>query len=290
VQAVSRVQALPAQLGGGTTALTVVDPSTITSMLSIDMVSGSIPTLGTDGLIVDQATATSQGWHQGSTVPATFLNGARRTLVIQGVYKASGAFTGGVVSTATAREVGARDLDEVVYVRLAPGTDPQAARSAVDTAMAPYPNVKIQDQTQFKQSIRDQINQLLYLVYALLALAVIIAVLGIVNTLALSVIERTREIGLLRALGMDRRQLRATVRLESVSISVYGALLGVVIGVAFGAALQRALSDQGITVLGVPWSVLAVVMVASVVVGVLAAVWPARRAAKLDLLAAITTE
>jgi putative ABC transport system permease protein len=156
--------------------------------------------------------------------------------------------------------------------------------------MLQYPDVKIHDQTQYKQSIRDQINQLLYVVYALLALAVVIAILGIVNTLALSVMERTREIGLLRALGMDRRQLRRTVRLESVAISVYGAVLGIVIGLAFGAALQRSLSDQGITELGIPWAVLAVVLVSSVVVGVLAAVWPARRAARLDVLAAIMTE
>jgi putative ABC transport system permease protein len=206
------------------------------------------------------------------------------------VYKSSGAFSGGVVSVATARRVGARDLDEVVYVRVADGADPAKTRVAVDRAMAGFPNVKVQDQTEFKASIRDQVNQLLYLVYALLGLAVVIAVLGIVNTLALSVVERTREIGLLRALGMGRRQLRMTVRLESVSISVYGAVLGLVIGVAFGAALQRSLVEQGITVLGIPWAVLVVVLLASVVVGVLAAVWPARRAAKLDVLAAITTE
>ena len=290
VQTVSRVQVLPVRLASGTTAFTVVDPGTITSMLSITMVDGSIQGLGTDGLLVDQPTATTRGWHLGSTVPATFIDGTTRTLVVQGVYKSSGAFTGGVVSAATARLVGGRDLDEAVYVRLAAGTDLQSARTRVDAAMAQYPNVKIQDQTQFKQSIRDQINQLLYLVYALLALAVVIAVLGIVNTLALSVIERTREIGLLRALGMDRRQLRRTVRLESVAISVYGAVLGVVIGLAFGAALQRSLVGQGITALGIPWAVVATVLVASVVVGVLAAVWPARRAARLDVLAAITTE
>ena len=290
VQTVSRVQALPVRLKSGVTAFTVVDPATITSMLSIDTVTGSIQGLGTDGLLVDQATATSEGWHLGSAVPATFLDGTARTLVIQGVYKSTGAFSGGVVSTATSRQAGGRDLDLLVYVRLAPGTDLHAARSAVDKAMLQYPDVKIQDQTQYKQSIRDQINQLLYLVYALLALAVVIAILGIVNTLALSVMERTREIGLLRALGMDRRQLRRTVRLESVAISVYGAVLGIVIGLAFGAALQRSLSDQGITELGIPWAVLAVVLVSSVVVGVLAAVWPARRAARLDVLAAILTE
>jgi putative ABC transport system permease protein len=177
-----------------------------------------------------------------------------------------------------------------VYVRLAPGADATTTRAALDRALKPYPNVQLHDQTEFKQSISNQINQLLYVVYALLALAVLIAVLGIVNTLALSVVERTREIGLLRALGMDRRQLRRTVRVESVAIAVFGALLGLAVGLAFGIALQRSLVDQGITVLGIPWAVLIVVLVLSVLVGVLAAVWPARRAAKLDVLEAITTE
>jgi putative ABC transport system permease protein len=290
VGTVSRVQALPVLLPTGTTALTVVDPATITQMLSIDMVSGSLSGLDTNGLVVDQPTATAEGLHLGSRLRAQFLSGKRATLVVEGVYKSSGAFTGGVVATSTAREAGARDLDEAVYLRLAPGADVTSTRAAIDRAMAAYPNVKVQDQTEFKQSIRSQIDQLLYVVYALLALAVVIAVLGIVNTLALSVVERTREIGLLRALGMDRRQLRRTVRWESVSISVYGALLGLVIGLAFGVALQRSLVDQGITALGIPWPVLVTVILLSVLVGVLAAVWPARRAARLDLLQAITSE
>ncbi len=289
VGTVSRVQLLRVQIGGDRTAMTAVDPRTITSMVALDMVSGSVTGLGVDGVLVDDKTAATEHYRVGSTIPAVFESGPRR-LTVQGVYKSSGAFSGGVVSVATARQVGARDLDEVVYVRVAPAADPAATRAAVDRAMTGFPNVKVLDQTEFKASIRDQVNQLLYLVYALLGLAVVIAVLGIVNTLALSVVERTREIGLLRALGMDRRQLRSTVRLESVAISVYGALLGLVIGVAFGAALQRSLVEQGITVLGIPWAVLATVLLASVVVGVLAAVWPARRAARLDVLAAITTE
>ncbi len=289
VGSVSAVQAVRAGIGGSTTGLTAVDPATITTMVKLELVSGTVTGLGTDGLLVDDRTAKAEGYHLGSVVPVTFASG-QRLLTVQGVYRSSGPFSGGVISTSTARQVGARDLDEIVYVRVAPGADVTATRAAVEHAMAGFPNVTVQDQSQFKASIRDQVDQLLYLVYALLGLAVVIAVLGIVNTLALSVVERTREIGLLRALGMVRRQLRTVVRLESVSISVYGALLGLVIGVLFGAALQRSLADQGISVLGVPWAVLAIVLVASVVVGVLAAVWPARRAARLDVLGAISTE
>jgi putative ABC transport system permease protein len=131
---------------------------------------------------------------------------------------------------------------------------------------------------------------LLNLVYALLGLAVLIAVLGIVNTPALSVLERTREVGLLRAVGMSRRQLHAMVRWESVAIAVLGAVLGVATGVLFGVALQRPLADEGLQVLAVPWLRLAAFVVLAALTGIVAAVWPARRAAQLDVLRAITTE
>ncbi len=289
VGTVSRVQAIPAQVDGSDSSLTVVDPATITRMLSIGMVSGSLSGLGPDGLLIDDKTAASKHWKVGTRVPVTFLSGAHQ-LTITGVYVSSGAFSGGVVSTATAHAVGGRDVDEAVYVRVATGASPASVRKAVDATLVGYPNVKLLDQTQYKQSIHDQINQLLYVVYALLGLAVIIAILGIVNTLALSVVERTREIGLLRALGMTRRQLRQTVRLESVAISVYGATLGVVLGLGIGVALQRSLVSQGIGTLGIPWALLVIVLVLAGVVGVFAALWPARRAARLDVLRAITTE
>jgi putative ABC transport system permease protein len=150
--------------------------------------------------------------------------------------------------------------------------------------------VTLKDQDAFAEEQRAPVNQLLAIVYALLGLAIVIAALGIVNTLALSVIERTREVGLLRAVGMSRRQLRTMVRLEAVVIAVLGALLGVALGLVFGISLQRALAGQGIEILSVPWTQLLLFLVAAGLVGVLAAVWPARRAARLDVLRAITTE
>ncbi len=167
---------------------------------------------------------------------------------------------------------------------------PTSIRPDLEAALEPFPTVELTSQAEFKEQIRSQINQLLALVYALLGLAVVIAILGIINTLALSVIERTREIGLLRAVGMTRGQLRRMVRLESVVIAVYGAVLGIALGLAFGVALQRALVDQGIEVLSVPWGLLIAVLVVAAFVGVFAAVWPARRAARLDVLQAVTTE
>jgi putative ABC transport system permease protein len=195
-----------------------------------------------------------------------------------------------LVTTQTMAAGGIKPADSLVYVTKDQSASATQVGDAIEQQIKDVPTVKLQDQTQYAQSQRDQINQVLALIYALLALAIVIAVLGIINTLALSVIERTREVGLLRAVGMSRRQLRRMVRLESIAISVLGAVLGVVMGLIFGVALQQAIASQGIEVLKIPVIQLVVFIALAAVVGVLAAVLPARRAAKLDVLRAITTE
>jgi putative ABC transport system permease protein len=190
----------------------------------------------------------------------------------------------------TLESAGIRPADSLVYVVAEPGADLPSVRQGVDEVTAELPLVAVKDQEEFKADQRAQVNQLLFLVYALLGLAIIIAVLGIVNTLALSVLERTREIGLLRAVGLSRPQLRRMVRLESIAIAVLGAVLGVGLGIVFGIALQRSQAGEGLEVLAVPWVQLVVFVLLAGVVGVLAALWPAHRAAKLDVLRAITTE
>ena len=172
-----------------------------------------------------------------------------------------------------------------MYVDVTPGTDAAAVRNALQGVLAAYPVVTLKDQEQSRDELKGQVNQLLLLIDALLAPSVLIAVLDIVNTLALAVIERTSEIGLLRAVGMGRGQLRRMVRLESVVISLYGATLGVVLGIA----LTRSLSGQGIEVLTVPVGRLAVFLVLASSIGVLDTLWPARRAACLQVLTAIAT-
>ena len=147
----------------------------------------------------------------------------------------------------------------------------------------------VQDKQEFGESIKAQINQLLYIVYGLLALSVVIAVIGIVNTLSLSVLERTREIGLLRAVGLSRRRLRRMVTLESVTISLMGAVLGLVLGVLIGVLLQRSLRED-LAELSMPLGSLAVFLVVAVVFGVLAAIVPAARASRMKVLDAIATE
>ncbi len=153
-----------------------------------------------------------------------------------------------------------------------------------------YPNAKLMDQAQYKANYESSVDQLLNLVDGLLVLALFIALMGIANTLALSIYERTRELGLLRAVGMTRGQLRSSVRSEALIVSLLGAIEGVVVGVALGCAVVASMHSQGITQLDVPFTPLVVLLVLSGLAGVLAARRPSRSAARLDVLQAITTE
>src|SRR5205823_6542518 len=162
-------------------------------------------------------------------------------------------------------------------------------RAAASVTRA-FPNVKLQDQAQLRATQARQIDQLLGLITALLSLAILIALFGIVNTLALSIFERTREIGLLRAVGMARRQVRSMIRSEAVIIAVFGALLGTAVGLFFGWAMVRALHDQGVMALSIPGGQLLAYVAAAGGAGVLAAILPARRAARLNVLEAVATE
>lgn len=165
-----------------------------------------------------------------------------------------------------------------------------ATLAALEQALKDYPTLQVQDQSGFKEAMSKEVDGLIGFLTALLTMSIIIAAVGVVNTLALSVIERTREIGLLRAVGTSRRQLRRMIRLESVVIALFGALLGIGIGVVFGWAIQRALSEEGLNVLSVPAGTLVVYLVVAAVIGVLAALWPAWRAGRMDVLKAIATE
>ncbi|MFI1385881.1 ABC transporter permease [Embleya sp. NPDC020886] len=177
--------------------------------------------------------------------------------------------------------------EAMIFVDAAPGTERAALKASLARALAPFPQAAARDREEYKNVIRAGIDGVLDLVYALLGLAILIAALGVVNTLTLSVLERTREMGLLRAIGTSRGQIRRMVRAESVALSAYGTLLGLLLGVGWGVTARRGLADQGLEVLAVPWSTLAVIAAGSAVVGVLAALLPARRAARIPVLTAI---
>jgi putative ABC transport system permease protein len=195
-----------------------------------------------------------------------------------------------VISLETYERNYTEQLDTFVLVKGREGVGPSALQHAVEGKVGDFPNIQVQDQAAFREKQAGFIDQILGLVTALLLLAVIIALFGIVNTLSLSIFERTREIGLLRAVGMTRRQLRSMVRWESVIIAVFGALLGLALGVFFGFSLQQALKGQGLSELRIPATQLIVYVVLAGLAGVAAAVLPARKAAKLNALEAITYE
>ena len=257
--------------------------------VTLTLQSGTLTT-GDNSLLVTGSRAVSEGWQVGDTVTVELPTGAT-DLPIGGIIAPSGFVLADIVVPLTALEAGGvPPVDNILYVNRAPGVDPAAVAAGIDTVLADLPTVTVKDRAAFTAEERSLYDQVLGIVYALLGLAIIIAVLGIVNTLALSVIERTREVGLLRAVGMSRRQLRSMIRLESVAIAVLGAVLGIGLGLAFGISLQHALAGQGIPVLSIPGIELGGFVVAAALAGVLAAIIPARRAARMDVLRAVTTE
>jgi putative ABC transport system permease protein len=221
-------------------------------------------------------------------VRATFSNGTGQRLQIKGVYAKNQFLAAQVLSLASFQTHTTNQLPDGILIDAA--TPGAATKAAIERSLKDYPNLKVQDQSDVKKEVQQQVNGFITFLTVMLVLSIFIAAVGVVNTLALSVIERTREIGLLRAVGTSRRQLRRMIRLESVVIAVFGALLGIGLGVAFGAALQRGAADSGVQVLDIPVGTLVVYVIVAGIIGVLAALWPAWRAGRMDVLAAIGTQ
>jgi putative ABC transport system permease protein len=266
------------------TDLTIVD-----QLFDLQVKQGSLAKMGPTGLAIDKKVAKSRNWKLGSKVPMQFALTGNSTFTVEAIYSQP-AFGSYVISLPAYQKNFATQADTSVFVKLAPGVTSAAVRPSIEKVMKNYPQGTLQNAAEFKASQAKQIDQLLNLIYALLFMAIIIAVFGIGVTLALSIFERTREIGLLRAVGMSRSQVRSTVRWESVIIALFGTLLGLIIGIFFGWALVKALSSEGLNKLSLPPVRLIVLVVLGALVGTFAAWWPARRAAKLDILQAIATE
>ena len=263
-----------------------VTAETLGDVINLEVTSGRATNLAEGELLVDDRTATDKGWHVGDTIPVEFSRTGEQELQLVGIFKENQLFGSYLVSLDTFETNFAvpLQLDTVVLLKTAPGVSPAQAKSTITAVTKEFPNVRIQDQAQYRDTFAGQVNVLLGIVTALLALALIIALFGIVNTLALSVYERTREIGLLRAIGMSRKQTRRMIRLEAVIIAVFGAVLGTAVGIFFGWAMAQALKDQGFSALAFPVGQLVLYVVIAGLAGVVAAILPARHAAKLDVL------
>lgn len=293
VGAVHRLKSTPVVVGtpAQTMGLIGMDEGSFDRVVAQTMVEGSFPTAA-DTAMISTYRANRSGWTMGEQITVATPTGQPRRLTIVGVFSnPDGMRVGGlVVNTATLAAITPLDTDLIVTIDLASGADAAAVRTSLDALVADEPTVVVTDQAEWAATQVGQISTVLRLLYALLGLALVIAVLGIVNTLALAVIERTREIGLLRAIGLTRPQVRHVITLEAIIIALLGSVLGIAIGLICGVTIRQVAASDGLSQLAIPWLQLAAFVGLAVVVGVVAAVWPARRAAKLDVLAAIATD
>jgi putative ABC transport system permease protein len=281
-----------ARFGGAASDYASVDPATVEQVLDLDVTSGSVKDLGADGVLLTTAAARAHGWTVGDTVPVDFPATGSQELTVRGVYDNNTGFVESdyVISRET-HEANAGDrLDGAALVLVADGAEVQAVQDRVSAALAGHPDAKVLDRRGYEQEINGAVDTLLTFVQLMLLLSVVIALLGIVNTLTLAVFERTRELGLLRAVGMTRAQVRAMVRWESVVISLIGAGLGAALGIGFGLALVQSLQGDGITEVAVPSLHVVAYVLAAGVAGVAAAVGPSRSAARVDVLRAVVTD
>ena len=290
VAAATGVRIGTALINGDAEALSVIDPTTAGQVFDLDMQAGSIEDLTDEGILISRDTAEDEELEVGSTLRLQMIDGAERTVTVQGVYgddDLAGPFT---ISKGLWAQSGADQFDFSIYILTAPGVSDDEARAAIQPLADEYPAADLESRSEYIDSQASQIDTFVNLVYGLLALAVIIAVVGIANTLSLSVYERTRELGLIRAVGGSRRQVRGTIRWESVITALLGAVQGIVIGILLGYAVIVALRDEGLESFSVPVGALLVVVILAFVCGVVAAIRPARRAARMNVLAAIAHE
>jgi putative ABC transport system permease protein len=288
--AVAGVRFGPWKLNGANKSLSGIDPATYQQVVKTETTAGNLGDLSSGGLAVKDTVAEANGWTVGDRVPMEFPRNGLQQIPVKAIYK-DNTLNGDFLLGMPDYERGFADqADSQILIKAAPGVAPADSRAAIDRVMADFPNVTVRDQAEFRDEQARQIDQIINLFYSLLGLAIVIALFGIVNTLGLSIYERIRELGLLRAVGATRGQLRSMIRWEAVIIAVLGAVLGLAVGVFFGWTIVRALSSQGITEFALPVGQLVAFVVTAALAGILAAVGPGRRAARIDVLRAIATE
>ena len=298
LDAVVPMRVVDGAINGEVDTVGAVDPARLEDVVSLDFASGGVEGLDSEpgGVLVDDVIARREGLHTGDVIGLQLARGSV-PVEVRGVYRNEnfiGIFGQAIpiILPARALDLGAGEnqQDTLVLVTSTSGQD-DAARAAMDDELrTDFPNIEVLTRDEFRDQQQETVDQFLTVLIAILALSELIAILGIVNTLALSVFERTRELGVLRIVGMSRRQLRRMVRWESVVIALIGAAIGVALGLFWGWAFARALRDQGLTVFSIPVREVVLFLVGSIIAGVIAAVVPAWHAARLDVLEAIATE
>lgn len=291
VSAVTRVDSGVFEFDHSVLSLAAIPPASLSRTVTLRMQSGDGRAALTAGqMLISSTTATSKNLAVGDVMKVRFAKTGATTVRVGGIYKPNAVLGSFVVSDGFFfAHYAAGTQPAVVLLGTTSGASP-ATTAAITAALAPFANVKVETRAQFIATQQAQVNQILGLIYALLALAILIALIGIINTLLLSVFERTREIGLLRAVGMRRRQVRTMIRAEAVILAVFGGLIGVVLGTGLGVALSMSLKQEGITDIVVPYANLALFVLVAALLGLAASSWPARRAARLNVLEAISVE
>jgi putative ABC transport system permease protein len=289
IEDVVRLRYVTVEIDGEGRMLTATDPAVLAGLYDLDTETGSIADVGPGEIALHQDTADDRGLRVGDTIPVVFGETGRQELTLVATYGRRDVGGSYLIHLDTYAANVSTPVDSMVIIEKVDGVSAAQARSSVEAITDDYPTIQLQDRTEFRDAQASEINTMLGLIYALLGLAVLIALLGIANTLALSVFERTRELGLLRAVGMTRGQLRSAIRWEAVIIALFGAVLGLAVGIFFGWTMVKALQEQGFERFYVPVGQLAVVTLIAALAGVVAAILPARRAAKLDVLQAIAT-
>jgi putative ABC transport system permease protein len=291
VETVVPLRAAPVEIGGSSTRVTGLDTAAVDRVLDLDVTAGSLADVHGDGIAVHTGTEVrGRPVGLGDRVRVRFGRTGVQAMTVQAVFdeKVPSRDTDWVVGLDTFEANVTDQFDQQLFVAIADGVDADASRAALEDALAAWPNADLQDQASFKDTLTGEIDQILNLIYGLLGLAIVIALIGIANTLALSVHERRREIGLLRAIGMGRSQVRRTVRWEAVAIALLGTATGTALAVAGAWGIVQAL-DGEVTAFTVPPVQMGVILALAALAGVGAALGPARRAAKLDVLDAIAS-
>ncbi|MER5940269.1 FtsX-like permease family protein [Streptomyces sp. NPDC001928] len=290
VSAVSPQQDAYFQVKDDYVSASAVTPGDIQQVLNVDVVSGNVDSLAKGQIAVAEKTAKSKGWKTGDSLRVTFDDEKKATLTVGAIYKDSEFLSPVLVDTKVVNEHETKPYIRQIFVKTEGGESAANEKVLID-ALGDNPAIKVMDQQDIRSEFGGAINTLLNIMYGLLAMALIIAVLGVVNTLAMSVFERQQEIGMLRAIGLDRRRVKRMVRLEAVVISVFGAVVGIGLGSFLGWAIGETIAEQipGYELV-LPWDRIGIFLVLAALVGVLAALWPARNAARLNMLNAIKAE